>query len=135
MNILIVEAHNRMRWLLADVVRIAFETSPVLEAPDAGTALQLCRDTRPELILVAAGPGEGVGIELVAEIMSILPQAKLVVLAQQGSLAGQHAARKAGAAAFLPKDEVFEKLLPLLKQVLWRPNGESGSANDVFTVE
>lgn len=132
MNILIVDPHHRMRWLLADVIRIAFEPSPVLEAADADTALKLCCDARPELVLVAVAPGEGVGMDLVAVIMSKLPQAKLVVLAQHSNLEG--AARRAGAAAFLLKDEVFGKLISLLKQVVWRPHGEPGPAEGVFCV-
>jgi two-component system, NarL family, response regulator DevR len=135
MNILIVEGHHRMRWLLAEIVRIAFEPTPVLEAGDARTALRLCREIRPELIIVAAGLGEGADVELVAEITSLLPDSKVVVLAQYRSLAGLHAAHKAGAAAFLAKDEVFEKLLPMLKRMFWRPNGDSDPANDTFTSE
>jgi two-component system response regulator DesR len=135
MDILICESHHRMRWLLVDMLHVAFAPRHLLEASDAATARKLARDTRPELVLVSLGTDEAGGISLVADIVAELPEARVVVLAEQASVATQHAARRAGAAVFLSKDEIFGRLLAELRQVLKAPQGDTGRAGDRFTAE
>jgi DNA-binding NarL/FixJ family response regulator len=116
--ILIVEDNRHMRHLLIEIVRPAFAPSTVLEAADASSATRLCRDTRPDLVLMDVALPDGNGIALTAEIKSLLPTSKVVIVSNHRSRACQDAAATAGAAAYVFKDEVLDKLLPALALVL-----------------
>ena len=107
-----------MRRLLIEIVRPAFAASTVLEAADARTATRLCRETRPELVLMDVALPDGNGIALTAEIKSLLPASKVVIVSNHRLRASQDAAAIAGAAAYVFKDDIFDKLLPALAQVL-----------------
>lgn len=101
-----------------EIVRPAFAASTVLEAADARTATRLCRETRPELVLMDVALPDGNGIALTAEIKSLLPTSKIVIVSNNQSRACQDAAATAGAAAYVFKDEIHDKLLPALALVL-----------------
>jgi DNA-binding NarL/FixJ family response regulator len=101
--ILIVEDNRHMRRLLIEIVRPAFAASTVLEAADARTATRLCRETRPALT---------------AEIKSLFPTTRVVIVSGYRWPEWQYAAAAAGAAAYVLKDDVLDKLLPALAQVL-----------------
>ena len=107
-----------MRQLLTEIVRAAFMPSTILEAPDRSSATALCRQTRPELVLMDVALPDGNGIALTAEIKSLLPTSKVVIVSNNQSRASQDAAATAGAAAYVFKDDVFDKLLPTLARVL-----------------
>ena len=107
-----------MRYLLTEIVRPVFARSTVLEAADASSAARLCRETRPELVLMDVALPDGNGIALTAEIKSLLPASKVVIVSSDRSRACQAAAATAGAVAYIFKDEVFDKLLPVLALLL-----------------
>ena len=117
-NILIVDDNRHMRRMLMGMVGSAFDPSPVLEAADGRSAMLLCREARPELVLMDVALPDASGIDLAAEIMALLPASKVVVVSNHQTRACQDAARSAGAAAYVFKDEVYEKLIPALTQVL-----------------
>jgi DNA-binding NarL/FixJ family response regulator len=118
MIILIVEDNAHMRRMLIEIVRPAFEPSTVLAASDAGGASRICRETRPDLVLMDVALPDGNGIALTAEIKSLFPTSKVVIVSNHRSRAFQDAAVTAGAAAYVFKDEILDKLLPALALVL-----------------
>jgi DNA-binding NarL/FixJ family response regulator len=116
--ILIVEDNRHMRHLLIEIVRRAFAPSTVLEAANASSATRLCRETRPELVLMDVALPDGNGIALTAEIKSLLPTSRVVIVSGDRSRACQDAAATAGAVAYVFKDDILDKLLPVLALVL-----------------
>lgn len=107
-----------MRRLLMEIVRPAFAPSTVLGAADASSATRLCREIRPDLVLMDVALPDGNGIALTAEIKSLLPTAKVVIVSNHQTRVCQDAAAIAGAAAYVIKDDIFDKLLPALALVL-----------------
>ena len=107
-----------MRRLLIEMVRPAYPSSTVLGAEDARSATSLCRETRPDLVLMDVALPDGNGVALTAEIKSLLPTSKVVIVSNHCSSACQDAAAVAGAAAYVFKDDIFDKLLPALALVL-----------------
>jgi two-component system, NarL family, nitrate/nitrite response regulator NarL len=118
-NILIVEDNRHMRRLLREMVSAEFAPDSVAEAANGRSALALCQEIRPELILMDVGLPDVSGIELTAAIKStLLPGAKVVIVSNHRSALSQDAARKAGASAYVFKDEVADQLLSTLRAVL-----------------
>ena len=107
-----------MRTLLMEIVRPAFVPSTVLEAADRSSATRLCRETRPDLVLMDVALPDGNGITLTAEVKALLPRSKIVIVSNNRSRACQDAAAIAGAAAYVFKDDILDKLLPTLALVL-----------------
>jgi DNA-binding NarL/FixJ family response regulator len=118
MNILIVEGNRHMRRMLMEMVGAALTPHPVLEAADASSALLLARAARPGLVLMDVGLPDANGIELTAEIKSLLPESRVVIVSDQRTRASQDAAYASGAAAYVFRDDVYETLLPTLTRVL-----------------
>jgi two-component system NtrC family response regulator len=113
-NILVVEDNPHMRRVLARMVRMAFAVATVLEAQDAAGALALCRESCPELVLMDVKLPDGNGIELTGRIRVMLPATPVVIVSTHRDRAYREAARAAGAADYVCKDDIGEKLLPAL---------------------
>ena len=116
-----------MRRMLGELLRSAFDAIRIVEAADAVSARVAVREARPELILMDIGLPEASGIDLTAELKLLLPEAKVVIVSNHQSRMAQDAASVAGAAAYVFKDDVFERLLPVLTLVLdQRPTASTG---------
>jgi two-component system response regulator NreC len=124
-KVLIVEDNRHMRRMLGEMLRAAFTSIQILEAVDAVSARVAVRDARPELILMDIGLPEANGIDLTAEFKRLLPESKVVMVSNHQTQMSQDAALGAGAAAYVFKDDVFEKLLPVLTLVLEQRHAES----------
>src|SRR6188768_4026548 len=79
-NILIVEDNRHMRRMLGEMVRSAFRPNPVIEAADVSSAMIVCRDVRPELVLMDVGLPDANGIDVTAEIKTMLPHSHVVIV-------------------------------------------------------
>ena len=106
--------------MLSEMMRSAFVSSIVVEAEDASSALRLCRDIHFELVLLDVALPDGNGVALTAEIKLLNPVPKVVIVSNNRARTCQDAAADAGAEAYVFKDEVYEKLLPVLALVLDR---------------
>ena len=107
-----------MRRMLGEMLRSAFESIQILEAADAVSARVAVHAARPELILMDIGLPEANGINLTAEFTLLFPESKVVIVSNHQTRVDQEAASVAGAAAYVFKDDVFEKLVPVLTLVL-----------------
>jgi two-component system sensor histidine kinase/response regulator len=117
-NILIVEDNAHMRRLLVGLVRSILRPNRVLEAADGRGALQACRGARPKVVVMDVRLPDANGIELTAEIKSMLPQSVVVIVSSTGNARSREAARAAGAAAYVLKEDVYEKLPAALLKAL-----------------
>ena len=92
--------------LLCEGVRHALagtEFSVLGETPDAASAVQLARGTKPSVVLVD-GDLIGAGVTVIREVLRAQPQAVVLVLADRSSDADVVDAVRAGAIGFLDKD-------------------------------
>jgi two-component system, sensor histidine kinase and response regulator len=127
-NILIVEDNPHMRRLLVGLVRSVLRPNRVLEAADGRRALSLCRNARPKVVVMDVRLPGASGIELTAEIKSVLPESVVVIVSTTGNARDREAARAAGASAYVLKDEVYMALPTALLNALGKERASADAA-------
>lgn len=124
---LIVEDQEAMRRSLREFLQSAFPEKKILEAADGATALRLCREHPPSVVLMDIGLPDANGIELTAHIKAMLPDTRVIVVSAFTGKAYADHARAAGAFAYIEKSTVYEALLPALQAALSPHSGSAGN--------
>jgi two-component system response regulator DegU len=106
MNILIVENSSRMRRTIRSLLgELAHE---VFECDDGGQALSAYETHRPDWVLMDIGLKEVDGIVITGALMAAFPEAKVVIVTDYDDTRLRQAARKAGACAYVLKEDLFQ---------------------------
>jgi DNA-binding NarL/FixJ family response regulator len=126
-KMLIVEDQDYMRQILREFLQAAFPEKKILEARDGRSALFICSEYRPEIVLMDIGLPDANGIELAAQIKAMLPDATVIIVSNQTGSAYTKRARAAGAFAYVNKDAVHAELLPAINAALGRTSPGNNS--------
>jgi DNA-binding NarL/FixJ family response regulator len=117
-KILIVDDHPSVREGLALRISIHSDLEVCGEAESEEQAIELVRQTKPDLVLVDISLKSGHGLELIKRIRSMDPGVKMLVISGfQESLYAERACR-AGALGYLNKQESSEKMIEAIRTVL-----------------
>jgi two-component system response regulator EvgA len=116
--ILIVDDHAAIRELLRDHLLSAHPECVVLDAADGATALAICRQHRPRIVLMDVGLPDADGIELCARFRALEPGMEVIIVSHH--VAGEYVgrARAAGAFAYVAKDRIFHELTSFTARAL-----------------
>jgi len=118
-TIVIIEDHAIVRGLLARVAQDAFPRSKVTLARDGRQGVELCRQEKPELVLLDLDLPDGDGIERVQEIRAVAPAAKILVLSSHTEPYILHRVQQVRVDGFVDKNEgELELLAQALQQVI-----------------
>ncbi len=123
---LIVEDQDYMRRMLREFLQTAFPDKNILEAGDGRSALALCTERQPGIVLMDIGLPDTNGIELTAQIKTMLPDTAVIIVSNQTGSAYTERAKAAGAFAYISKEAVHDELLPTVTAAL----GLKRSGND-----
>lgn len=115
---LIVEDQDYMRRMLREFLQAAFPDKNILEAGDGRSALALCTERRPGIVLMDIGLPDANGIELTAQIKRMLPDTAVIIVSNQTGNAYTERAKAAGAFAYVNKEAVHDELLPTVTAAL-----------------
>jgi len=103
LTVMLVEDHPLVRAAIRQTLSVP-GIKVIAEARSAESALDLIRDSRPDVILIDIDlPGMN-GVQLVREIAPRLPDCKIVMLTASGKTDDVVAAIRSGAAGYLTKD-------------------------------
>ena len=117
-KILIVDDHPSVREGLALRISIHSDLEVCGEAESEEQAIELVRQTKPDLVLVDISLKSGHGLELIKRIRSMEPTVKMLVISGfQESLYAERACR-AGAMGYLNKQESSERMIEAIRTVL-----------------
>ncbi len=117
-KILIVDDHPLVREGLALRISLHSDLKVCGEAESEEQAIELARQTNPDLILVDISLKSGHGIELIKRICALNPKIRMLVISGfQESLYAERAFR-AGAHGYLNKQESNEKMIEAIRTVL-----------------
>ena len=123
---LIVEDQDYMRRMLREFLQAAFPGKNIHEAADGRSALAVCLERRPGIVLMDIGLPDANGIELTAQIKIMLPDTAVIIVSNLTGSAYTERAKAAGAFAYINKEAIHDLLLPAISAAL----GLSRSTND-----
>ena len=116
-KILLADDHQVMREGLRDYVQNLDHLEVIGEAENGHAAIEKVRELSPDLIIMDVGmPGLN-GIETTRAILDENPKIKVIGLSMHSDKRFVLDMLKAGASAYLTKDEVSEELLNVIKAV------------------
>lgn len=123
---LIVEDQDYMRRMLREFLQSAFPHKNILEASDGRSALALCSERRPGVVLMDIGLPDANGIDLTTQIKAMLPDTAVIIVSSHAGSAYTERAKTAGAFAYINKEAVHDELLPTIAAALGQtPSGNS----------
>jgi CheY-like chemotaxis protein len=121
MRILIADDHGHMREVIRQTV--AGLASAVYQAGDGGEAIAICASKRPDWVLMDVRMKTIDGLRATAAIKAHLPETRVVIVTQYDDPELRAEAARAGAGAYVLKENLHE-----LPQILTRaaPQGTAG---------
>ncbi|AKD04869.1 response regulator [Pontibacter korlensis] len=116
-RILIVDDSFYMRTMLKNMLTDAgYEI--VGEAPNGQTALELARETKPDLITLDVILPDNTGLEILKGIRAEQPDQKIIIVSAVGQEVIVNEAMENGAKSYIVKPFSEEKVLEVVSQVL-----------------
>jgi CheY-like chemotaxis protein len=113
-SILVVDDDTAVRGLVVRILR-SWGHAVVREAGSVAEALSCAETLHPETVLVDIGLPDGDGFTLARELRTRFRVPRVVIFSSDADRANAAAAERAGAIAFLPKDELSS---PALRRLL-----------------
>ncbi|MBX9632421.1 MAG: response regulator transcription factor [Burkholderiales bacterium] len=113
----VVDDHRRMRRVERDLLRKYLPQFSVEQAENAEQAIALVQQYQPELVLMDVHlPGLD-GLEATRRILELAPHTTVIVVSLADDWRYFRLAIEAGARAFVPKADLWERLPPLLEHL------------------
>jgi DNA-binding NarL/FixJ family response regulator len=113
-SILVVDDDAAVRGLVVRILR-SWGHTVIGEAGSVAEALTRAETLRPDTVLVDIGLPDGDGFALTRELHARCRTTRVVIFSSDADRANVAAAERAGAIAFLPKDELSS---PALRRLL-----------------
>lgn len=117
-RIVIVDDHELLRLGIAHLIRSQPGWELCGEAGESLAALQMIRETVPELAIVDLRLARGDGLELIKRIRDAVPGCRMLVLSMQEEDLFAERVLRAGAHGFISKQEPMPTLLAAIEKVL-----------------
>lgn len=108
MKILLVEQNPTLRGLLRSILELG--KADIAEASDAASALRAFTDYHPDWVLMDMSLREMDGLDATRLITRAHPDARVMIVADQDSLALRKKAREAGAGGIIVKENLYNEL-------------------------
>ncbi len=130
-RILIADDHTIVRQGLRSLVEEAENMKVINEADNGRSAVDLCKEMKPDVVIMDVGMEDLNGIEATRQIMEECPGTKVVGLSVHSDRQYVGGMLEAGAAGYLLKDCAFEELENAIRTVLANRTYLSPSIADI----
>ena len=115
-TILVADDSNYARRLLRQTLEQAGHT--VLEASSGASAIESYFLHRPDVVLLDLTMGDMTGMEVLAQVRELDPEARIIVISADIQKTTESAVLEAGAAAFLGKPAASSAVLDAIRAAL-----------------
>jgi CheY-like chemotaxis protein len=114
-KVLVVEDVPELSHLLGMTIELDERFTPAASARSGPEALELAERHRPDAIVLDVSiDGEESGMDVLPQLRSMLPQARIIVFTAHGNLQQQERALAAGASDYIVKGGDLQPLLDSL---------------------
>lgn len=117
-KVLLVDDHPIVRHGLSKLIEQAPDLEVCGEAASSAEALQIIRETDPEVVVIDISLGGGNGLELIKQIKAQGSDARLLVSSMHDELLYAERSLRAGAMGYINKIEGTEKIIEAIHQIL-----------------
>jgi DNA-binding NarL/FixJ family response regulator len=114
---LIVDDHPLVRAALKSLLGTERDLDVVGEAGDTASALKVCNEQRPDIVVLDLQLGPEDGLEVLAQLAEVAPTTAPVVLTAHASVFYALRCYAAGASAFLSKSSPASEIVNALRRV------------------
>lgn len=115
--VLLVEDRDAVRSVTREFLALMLPGSTVHEAGDGASALALARQHRPDLAILDIMLPDTTGLVLTRQILELLPDTRILLMSIMPQPENTNLAQEHGACAFIPKEQLFQKLPGLLRSL------------------
>jgi two-component system, NarL family, response regulator NreC len=116
-RVLIADDHAILRAGLRMLIEAQLDMTVVAEAADGGEAVQLARQTRPDVVILDITMAEGGGLNAISEISRHDRSPRILMLTMHEEAAYLRTALAAGASGYVLKKSVDADLLSAIRAV------------------
>jgi DNA-binding NarL/FixJ family response regulator len=120
MNVFVVEDHPAVRQGIVETLNREADLLVCGEAEDAQPALAAIESAPPHLVLVDIQLKSSSGLDLIRALHDRFPTLPVIAMTMFDPVRYEKQARAAGATAFIVKQEGAEKMLEIIRNVLFR---------------
>lgn len=117
-KVLIVDNHAVVRKGVVAVVEDRFPDATLIEAESQADALRLIADEQPDLLLLDVDLGDGSGIEVLDQVVSLSPTTRTVMLTVFQELRIAQSCLQKGASGYVSKSSAAEHLAEAMASAL-----------------
>ncbi|MDR3237615.1 MAG: response regulator transcription factor [Spirochaetia bacterium] len=117
-KIILVEDHPIFRRGLAQLINSTEDLQVCGETDDFMGAVNIIKETNPDLVIIDITLKNGNGIELIKDIKAQYPKIKIIVLSMHDEKVYAERALRAGANGYMMKHEAPETILKVIHHVL-----------------
>lgn len=117
-SVFLVDDHPLVRQGLAQIINHETDMEVIGEAEDASHALHLIETKQPDLVIVDISLRGNNGLELIKNIKAVLPNLPILVFSMHDECVYAQRALRAGARAYVMKQESADKILLAIRRII-----------------
>ena len=117
-RVVVADDHRMFRQGLISLLKQQDYLEVVGEAEDGRSAIAACQNLRPDLVIMDVGMKNLNGIEATRQILTDLPNTKVIAVSMHSDRRFVSGMLEAGATAYILKDCTFDELTEALRAVL-----------------
>lgn len=128
--VVVADGHEMVRESIAARIELGCDVTVVAGTADGYSTIKSFRQLEPDLLIMDLGLQRPAGTEVLAKIIKMKPDIKVIVVTSEPTIANAFFALSNGAAAFMPKQSSSSDFVHAVNAVL---SGFSYMPNDIMT--